>query len=383
MELKPFRLERYFAQYEFTAPYLLCCSDCESLSLQELLDMADEECLQIWNNLRLGYTESQGHPLLRKEIASLYSTINEEQVLVLTPEEGIYIAMQSLLKAGDHVVCTFPGYQSLYEIARSLRCEVECWLPRQDKGWVFHISDLKKLIRKNTRLLVINFPHNPTGALITRKELEEIIELARAHNILVFSDEMYRFLEQDEWDRLPATCDIYEHAVSLCGMSKSMALPGLRTGWLVTRNPVMMQQFATFKDYTTICNASTGEILALVGLRAKKSLIERNINIIRTNLKLLDEFFSRHQKLFGWQAPDAGPIAFIEFKGSVSVDSFCQDLVEKKGVLLLPGSVYEYPGNYFRIGFGRKNMKEALGKLDEYLNTIGHINTIGHGLNGL
>jgi len=367
MKIQPFKLERYFAKYEFSAPYLLSCSDCEALSLKDLLGMADENSLKLWNDLKLGYTESQGHPILLKEIAKLHPTIQPEQVLVITPEEGIFIAMNNLLEKGDHVVTTFPGYQSLYEIANSLGCEVSKWTPKKENDWTFDIEDLKSLIRDDTKLIVINFPHNPTGATLQENELKEIIGIARQKNIILFSDEMYRFLEHDQVNRTSSACDLYDKAISLFGMSKSFALAGLRIGWLTTKNSEFIKKFFTYKDYTSICSSAPSEILAIIALRAKEKIFKRNLNMINSNLKILDEFFAKHTKLFDWHRPKAGPIGFPTLKVKIDIADFCLDLVEKKGVMLLPSKVYDFKGNYFRIGFARKNMSEALEKLEEYL----------------
>ena len=137
MKISTFDLERYFAKYEFSARYLLSCSDCEPLLMSELLQMADRETRQLWENLKLGYTETYGHPLLRKTIAEIYQGTNPENVLGVVPEEGIFLVMNALLEPGDHVICTFPGYQSLYEIARSIGCKVSAWEPDERQGMEF------------------------------------------------------------------------------------------------------------------------------------------------------------------------------------------------------------------------------------------------------
>lgn len=367
MKIQPFKLERYFAKYEFSSPYLLSCSDCEPLSLKEVLAMADENSFKLWNDLNLGYTESQGHPTLREEIAGLYQTIKPEQVLVTTPEEGILIVMNNLLEKGDHVVTTFPGYQSLYEIANSLGCKVSKWVPKEDNGWIFDTNDFRRLVKDNTKLIVINFPHNPTGTTLQEQELKEIIDIARQKNIVVFSDEMYRFLEHDQANRTLSACDLYNKAISLFGMSKSFALAGLRIGWLTTKNSELSEKFAIYKDYTTICSSAPSEVLAIIALRAKNKILKRNLDIIDSNLKILSQFFARHAKLFDWHRPKAGSIGFPKLKADVDIAEFCLDLVEKKGVMLLPSKVYDFKSNNFRIGFARKNMPEALSKLEEYL----------------
>ncbi len=368
MNIQPFKLERFFAKYEFTVPFLLCCSDCEALSQKELLKSADKDSLKMWKNLKLGYTESLGHPVLREEVSALYKTLSPEHILVVTPEEGIYIVMNTILQEGDHVITTFPGYQSLYEIAHSLNCKVSRWCPEDKQGsWFFDINTLQSLIEDNTRLVVINFPHNPTGATLDLQKFKRLIDLIREKSIILFSDEMYRFLEYDKEDRLISACDMYDNAVSLFGMSKSFALAGLRIGWLATKNVDLYQQCALYKDYTTICSSAPSEILAIMALRVKENIIERNLTIIKNNLMLLDDFFQDYSELFTWNRPKAGPIAFPKLNAEVNIEDFCLDLIEKKGVLLLPSNLYDYEGNNFRIGFARKNMPQALDKLKEYI----------------
>ncbi|MEE4197514.1 MAG: aminotransferase class I/II-fold pyridoxal phosphate-dependent enzyme [Bacteroidales bacterium] len=368
MRIKDFKLERYFARYEFSAPYLLSCSDCEPLGLQELLSLADQDTLTRWSHLKLGYTESQGQPVLREEVAGLYQTISPDDILIAAPEECIFIAMNCLLEKGDHIITTFPGYQSLYEVARAIGCEISRWTQEEQDGFSFNIHKLKDLIREQTKLVVINFPHNPTGATLKENDLREILDLAGSRNIMVFSDEMYRFLEHHPSDRIAPACDLYNNAVSLSGMSKSFALAGLRIGWLATQNENLLRKFLAFKDYTTICNSAPSEILALGALRAKEQIISRNLEIIHSNLGILDRFFSRFNHLFTWSKPKAGPIAYPTLDRTIAVDTFCNELVEKKGVMLLPSSVYDDPGNHFRIGFARNNMPEALALLQEYLH---------------
>ncbi|KKS73876.1 MAG: Aminotransferase [Candidatus Gottesmanbacteria bacterium GW2011_GWC2_42_8] len=168
MKFQPFKLERYFARYEFSAKYLLCSSDCDGLAVSDLLSLADEETRKMWQELKVGYTESLGLPLLRQEIIKLYQGINQDDVLVAAPEEGIFIAMNVLLNKGDHIICTFPGYQSLYEIAHSLGCEVTKWVLDEEKDWGVNLTFIEKNIKKNTKLIIINFPHNPTGSLINK-----------------------------------------------------------------------------------------------------------------------------------------------------------------------------------------------------------------------
>lgn len=370
MNISPFKLERYFAKYEFTAPYLLCSSDCEPLTLKELLDLSDKESSKLWNNLWLGYTTPEGHPILREEVSKLYSSIQPNEIIVVAPEEGIFLAMNSILKTGDHVITTFPGYQSLYEIAKSIGCKVDKWTPVDNGTWEFNFETLSKLIRKDTKLIVINFPHNPTGSTLSKDQYLALIRLAEENNIIVFSDEMYRYLEYSDSDRLESASDLSRNAISLFGLSKTFSLAGLRIGWLTTKNEELRNKIAEFKDYTTICNSAPSEILAIVALKNKLFLIERNKKIIKNNLTLIEALFRKHSNLFEWISPKAGPIAFPRFTGASSAADFCKTLVETKGVMLLPSNVYDFQGNHFRIGFGRRTAPKAIEMLEEYLQEV-------------
>ncbi len=368
---QPFKLERYFARYEFSAPYLLSPSDCESLSLRELLALADAQGKSLWEDLSLGYTESPGHPALREEIARLYELIRPQDTLVLAPEEGIFIALQTLLAPGDEVVALHPAYQSLHEVARAAGCRVTPWSLRPAAGsWRLDLAALEGSLSERTRLLVLNFPHNPTGFLPTRDKLMAILELARRHGLYVFSDEMYRGLEYRPEQRLPAVCDLYERGVSLAGMSKALALPGLRIGWLAARDPGLIERFQTFRDYTTICNSAPSEVLALIGLRARETILARNLEIIRGNLHSAEAFCARHTEQLTWYPPRAGSVAFPRWKGQLPLEEFCQGLVEQEGVMVVPGSMFDFPGGHFRIGLGRTNFAEALERVERFLQRL-------------
>jgi aspartate/methionine/tyrosine aminotransferase len=365
--MKPFKLERYFSKYEFNVPYLMCASDFEPLTQQELLAMADAETSKLWQNLSLAYTETAGHPLLRQAIAGLYEKIVPEQVLVLAPEEGIFIALQALLAPGDHVVAIWPGYQSLHEIPRQLGCTLSFWKPEKKNYPRFSITRLKTLLRKETRLLIINFPHNPTGAMLDKADLEELVHLAAERGLTVFSDEMYRFLEYDSKDRQPGLCDLLPKAVSLGGLSKGFGLPGLRIGWLATQDHKLWLKMAAWRDYTTICNSAPSEILGLIALRNREKITAQHRKTILANLELLDGFFNKYRDQFEWYRPRAGSIALPALKGKRDATRFCADLVKQQGVLLVPGKVFGCEANRFRIGFGRKNLPQALEQLARYL----------------
>jgi aspartate/methionine/tyrosine aminotransferase len=371
MQIADFALERYFARWEFHVRHVLCASDVEPLPLAELIALADDESRRLWETLRLGYSESAGHPLLRAEIARLYDTADAEDVLTFTgAEEAIYLAMHALLSGGDHLIVAWPAYQSLYEVARSVGASVTL-VPLDDRSWALDPDRLLAELRPNTRAIVVNFPHNPSGALLARDAFEYLTSATESRGITLFSDEVYRYLEVDEAMRLPAAVDIGRRTLSLGVMSKAFALAGLRVGWIATHDRALLDRIIRLKDYTTICGSAPSEILALMALRARTRVIERSRVIIARNLPLLDAFFDRHRARFSWVRPRAGSVAFprlcVDTPGAI--DDFCARLVETQGVLLLPGSRFEHPGNHFRIGFGRADMPLALDKLEHFVNT--------------
>ncbi|HKB28430.1 MAG TPA: aminotransferase class I/II-fold pyridoxal phosphate-dependent enzyme [Candidatus Limnocylindrales bacterium] len=369
MRIADFALERYFARWEFAVEYLLCASDVEGYPMAELLALADVEARGLWENLRLGYTESTGHPLLRAEIASLYEGIEADDILVFAgAEEAIFCLANVVLGPDDHAVVTWPGYQSLYEVGRAAGADVTLHELSEADGWSLDVERLIGSLRSNTRLVVVNAPHNPTGMLPTHADWARLTgELAR-RDIHLLADEVYRFLEFEEADRLMAGADAFERGISLGVMSKSFAMAGLRIGWLACHDRELLARCAAFKDYTTICASAPAEILALIGLRARDEVLARSRRIVADNLALLDAFFVRRSDRLSWVRPRGGSIGFPRLVDGVPVDHFAAELVETSGVLLLPGSQFGHAGNHFRVGFGRQNLPEALGRLEAFLD---------------
>jgi len=365
MKMKDFDLELFFGKYEFTAPYLLCCSDCESMPLDELLAFepgAKENFLKSW----LGYSESPGDPELLLELSKVYKNVDEHGVLEFAgAQEAIFNFMCNALEKGDHMITMFPAYQSTYEICRSIGCEVSNWeLIQTENGWTIDTDDLVKKIKPNTKVIAICSPNNPTGYLLSQEQIDAIAVLARKHGIMVFSDEVYRGLYENEPDSF---ADIYENAFSLNVMSKAYGLAGLRIGWLASQNKDFRTKMLNFKYYNSICGAVPSQKLATIAVKHREKLFARNRDIINENLLYSDAFFKRHEGLFQYNRPMAGPIAFHKLKSGKSSMDFCEDLVKQKGVLLAYGSLFEKEGNYFRMGYGRRNFKTCLGLLDEYV----------------
>jgi aspartate/methionine/tyrosine aminotransferase len=368
VRIADFALERYFARWEFAVDHLLCASDVEAYPMADLLALADDESRGLWDGLRLGYTESTGHPLLRREIASLYETIEPDEVLTFAgAEEAVFCLMNVLPGEGDHVVVTWPAYQSLYEVARAAGADVTLHELYEAHDWEIDLDALRRQVTPATRLIVVNLPHNPTGMLADRATFDTVVEIAADAGAHLLVDEVYRGLEHAGGEPLPAGADALPQGLSLGVMSKSFALPGLRIGWLATHDRDLLDRLARFKDYTTICSAAPSEILAIVALRARDRVLARSRAIVAANLERLDAFFDDWADRFSWVRPRGGSIGYPRLTvPGVRIDDWAAELVASEGVLLLPGSQFGDPGNHFRLGFGRTDLPEALDRLEAF-----------------
>ncbi len=374
-ELRPFALEVFFSKWEFTARHHLCASDMQSMTLTGLLAMADAEDRAAWDALYLGYTETWGSPRLRETIAGTYDGVAASEVLTFVgAQEGIFAAMHALLRPDDHAITVIPNYQSVESVPLSI-CETTGIALDASRSWELDLGAVRDAIRGNTRVICINFPHNPTGKVISRATLEALIAICRERGIYLFSDEVYRLIERRPEMTLPQVADIYERGISLGVMSKAYGLPGIRVGWVACRDAAVLARMERMKHYTSICGSAPGELLAQIALKARDRILARNRALIAHNLALLEAFFVEHANLFAWYLPDGGCIGFPRYLGCDGVEEFARRLVEETGVLLLPASVYrsdlgETPADRFRIGFGRDNMEAGLAALRGHLRKV-------------
>jgi len=370
--LRPFALEVFFSKWEFTARHHLCASDMQSMTLSELLALADAEDRAAWDALYLGYTETWGSPGLRDTIAGTYENMAASEILTFVgAEEGIFAAMHALLGPDDHAITVIPNYQSVESVPLSI-CETTGVALNPERGWELDLGQLRDALRPNTRVICINFPHNPTGKVIARGTLDEMIALCRARGIYLFSDEVYRLIERRPEMTLPQVADIYERGISLGVMSKAYGLPGIRVGWVACKDAEVLRRMERMKHYTSICGAAPSELLAQIALKVRDRVLARNRSLIARNLALLETFFAEHSDLFAWYLPDGGCIGFPRYQGREGVEAFASKLVEQSGVLVLPASVYESdlgptPTDRFRIGYGRDNMDAGLAAMRAHL----------------
>jgi aspartate/methionine/tyrosine aminotransferase len=369
MIIRSFETEHFFARHEFSTPYQLCNSDCESLSISELLELSGGS-LEDMGERRLGYTEPRGDPQLRAAIAATYRTVDPGHVVVLaTPVEGIYLAARALLDAGDEVITLAPAYDALshaFEHVAGLG-RVRKWrFQAMADRWELDLDELRSLLSPRTRLVVVNFPHNPTGYLPSPEWQRELADIVEERGLWLFSDEMYAGLEHDGTPPIPSAADLVSRSVTLSGLSKTQGLPGLRTGWLVVRDEAVRKNLLNWKFYTSICAPAPSEYLALQALSVNDVLRERSLRLIRRNLELARTFFSRRPELFQWRNPRAGSTALVGY-GVPSVKAVAETLAEREGILILPAACIGVDDHHMRIGLGRAGFGEALSRYADWL----------------
>ena len=369
MQILPFETEHFFAEYEFNTPYQLCNSDCETMSVAALLDMADVD-FEAFGRLGLGYTESQGDPTLREGIAGMYGTVKPDEVMVLgTPVEGIYLAARGVLEAADEVIVLNPAYDALFNMFAHIvgHDNVRKWEMVAAEGeWQLDFLALETLVSDKTKLIVVNFPHNPTGYLPTMAELNQLVSIAAEHGIWLFYDEMYYGLVHSGTAEIPSAADVYDKSIVLSGLSKTYGLPGLRTGWLIVKDEGLRANLFNWKFYTSICPPAPSEFLAQVALSVREPIRQRNIGIIERNLGLAEAFFGRWPELFVWRRPRAGSVALIEMRVP-SVSAFAHTMAREAGILVHPAVTLGGNDQQLRMGFGRVAFGEALGEFERYL----------------
>jgi len=338
------------------------------MSIDELLAYepgAKEKLFESW----LGYSEASGDPELLTEISETYDSVDENGILEFVgAQEAIFNFMNNALDKGDHMITMFPAYQSTYEVCNAIGCEVTNWNWTQQAGGGFTIDvdELSKLIKPNTKVIAVNSPNNPTGYTLSAEQIKNITDIADKHGVFIFSDEVYSGLELSS-ARQPSFADVYENAFSLNVMSKAYGLAGLRLGWVASRNKQFLNKMLNFKYYTSICGAVPSQKLAIIALKNRDKIFAKNRKIISDNLSYSDKFFEKYSELFTYNRPMAGPIAFHKLNSEKPIAEFCEELINKKGVMLAYDELFDTGGNYFRMGYGRKNFRETLDLLGEFI----------------
>ena len=365
----PFALERYFAEHEFSCKISACSSDTEAISLNDVLALMDAETRRLWDEQSLGYTEVKGHPAMLALLAEAYG-LAPHCFQEVAPQEGILLAYAALLEPGDGVVCTAPGYQSFHTCAEQAGGAVTFWHCNADAR--FDVDDLVKACDATPHLKVVsvNFPHNPTGALPSSEEWARIVSLCAERDVYLFADEIYRGLGPRT---LESAATVYEKGISLGGLSKSMGMPGVRIGWLATRDVRFLRRVAELRDYTTICSSAPSQILAVAALQNRDHLWRRANAYVDAGRRAVEAVLARHADVLSWGAgPAAGPVGWVRLHNG-SASQYAEALVRSDdGIMLLPSTVFNAGDGHVRVGFGRAASPAAMAAWAATLDDAAH-----------
>lgn len=385
--VKPFALERYFAKHEFTAPFLLSPSDTEPKSLEAILGLADTECRSLWDSLTLGYTESRGLPALRAAIAAFVSessgqsvgTVTADDILVFScAEEAIYTVARVLVRPGDRVACTWPAYQSLYQVASEGGASLHPIRATIANGsWDMPVEEIDAAIRAPTRLVIANVPHNPTGMVPSAASWRCLCDRASETGAILFADEVYRPLAGTLQALPPSPVTSNEmRSISLGSVSKAFGLAGVRIGWVASRDHALLRALEQYKDYTTICASAPAEILATIALRNWRQIVDEQQSIVTKNSQVFREFAATFAHLVHPAPIEAGSTCFPEWTGPGSAYEMAERAVEMSGVMVLPGDVFDPVGiggasgelaKRFRVGLGRRAFPNVIDRFASHL----------------
>lgn len=364
MNMSKFLVDEYFVEHEAEAKYMMGSSDPESLLLKEAIPN-----LSKYSEESLGYVLGKGRPDLRKKLADLYESVAPEQIAVLNGgEETIYVTMRALLKKGDEIVVHTPCFQSLSVIAEEVGCKVIYYRPTIEGGWEFDLSLLQSKISDKTKLLVLNYPHNPTGACLRKSDMEKIIRLCKAHDLYLISDEVYRFLQIDEQYTTASFADLYDKAIALGSFSKTFASPALRVGWIATKDADAMEKILAYRHFTSTCINLVSQLAASELLDNSKAIIRRNNEIVHRNFLLFQDFLAHHSETFFCVLPKGATTAYVKLLGGQTAKEFCMKILQNTGVLIVPSSVLEASDEYIRVGLGRESFPQCIKLVDAYLS---------------
>ena len=342
--------------YEMDVRWDIAESGIFPMSTREILDLlpADEReaARERLLDTRLGYSEARGSAALRALIADTYERTTPDDILVTTGAiEANFLLFNDLLSPGDRVVIVHPAYQQLQSVPRAIGCDVALWRLRDDDGFRFDLDDLRALATPGTRMLVINTPHNPTGAMLSASRLAEIYAIAEELDAWIVSDEAYRWLDLPGREPLaPPARNLGPRAISVGTFSKPFGLPGLRIGWIAAPADIVSRCWGQ-RDYISLSPGKLNDALAVLALQHRDQIAARTRAITAENLAFADTWFAENADLVSWTPPRGGLLALMKYELDIPSLALANKLAEEYSVMLAPGSAFGYEG-YLRIGVG-------------------------------
>ena len=370
MKIKPFAVEEWMNAWEVGAKYNIAETCVDSISMNDLFELTGEDKTEFLNRLcarRLSYGDIEGLPEFRKGVCGLYKTLNIENIVPTHGASGAnHHVFYSLISPGDRVVSIMPTYQQLYSIPESYGADVQILHLSKENNYLPDLEKLRRLVTPETKMICINNPNNPTGALMSEQMLREIVEIARSADAWILCDEVYRHLSQEDgW--CPSIVDLYEKGISVSSMSKVFSLAGLRLGWIATHDMSVVKSCLSHRDYNLVSCGVFDEMLAAVALKHRDKLLERSRKIVRENLQILDDWVSSEPHV-SYVKPQAGTTALVYYDLDISSYEFCEEMYKKTGAFVTPGDCFEVPHS-MRIGYayGKQDLIDGLKAISEYI----------------
>lgn len=370
MKIKPFAVEEWMNAWEVGAKYNIAETCVDSISINDLFRLTGENKEEFLTRLcerRLSYGDIEGFPEFREGVCKLYKSLSIENIVPTHGAAGAnHHVFYSLISPGDHVISFMPTYQQLYSIPESFGAEVHTIHLREENDYLPDLDELHRIVTPETKMICINNPNNPTGALIPENTLLEIIEIARSVDAWILCDEVYRHLSQsDMW--CPSIADLYEKGISVSSMSKVFSLAGLRLGWIATRDMDAIKRFLSHRDYNLISCGMIDEMIAAAALKHSDILLKRSRDIVRENLKILDNWVNSEPHV-SYVKPQAGTTALVYYDLDIPSYAFCEEMYKKTGAFVTPGDCFEQPKS-MRIGYayGKQDLIDGLKAVSEYI----------------
>ena len=370
MKIKPFAVEEWMNAWEVGAKYNIAETCVDSISMNDLFELTGEDKTEFLNRLcarRLSYGDIEGLPEFRKGVCGLYKTLNIENIVPTHGASGAnHHVFYSLISPGDRVVSIMPTYQQLYSIPESYGADVQILHLSKENNYLPDLEKLRRLVKPKTKMICINNPNNPTGALMSEQMLREIVEIARSADAWILCDEVYRHLSQEDgW--CPSIVDLYEKGISVSSMSKVFSLAGLRLGWIATHDMSVVKSCLSHRDYNLVSCGVFDEMLAAAALKHRDKLLERSRKIVRENLQILDDWVGSEPHV-SYVKPKAGTTALVYYDLDISSYEFCEEMYKKTGAFVTPGDCFEVPHS-MRIGYayGKQDLIDGLKAISEYI----------------
>jgi hypothetical protein len=366
-----FDMERFQSLYENEVDFNLSDSGVHPLTINDLLN---EEEMQDFLNMEIGYGYSQGDPALRDNISTWYRNKNRSNILITNGSaEANFLTAWSLLNPGDEVIMMLPNYMQVPGLAKIIGTNIKYIYLKEENNWHLDLNELRSLLTNQTKLISICNPNNPTGAVMSDKEMKELADLAQEFDVYVHSDEVYRGSELDG-DETKSFNEFYDKTIVSCGLSKSFAHPGLRIGWLVADSDLIAELWA-HKDYSSICASVLSQEIAkkIMASETRKKILSRSNTMLSANLQLFQDWLGSHPGLFSFVPPHAGGMAFVGYQMNINSTELAHKLRTDQSVLIVPGDCYGMD-KYLRFGIGSPSdyLSQGLNLVSKCIHQIGY-----------